>query len=231
MSVLGFTHAASGVSAWLAVTTLAGDRIPGGPLPATQVGLGVIVCAGAGLLPDLDHPQASVARTFGPVSAAASRLVNVVAGGHRQATHSIAAAVLAGLGAQAAAWAGGWAVWIVVFVLAGLGFRVLNLVPPGCPAGARHFVALAQAAAVVWVAAAVGVHAWAWLGLCVFIGCVAHLVGDSLTAGGVPWCYPWKHRFSLPVIGHTGNWVETRIAAPLIIAAGVGCALWRAWPG
>ena len=36
---------------------------------------GAIVCAGAAMLPDLDHPSATIAQTFGPITWGLSKAV------------------------------------------------------------------------------------------------------------------------------------------------------------
>ena len=95
---MGPSHAACGAAAWVALTAdytlkLADLTIPigWGVLPVGNAGVvtGALICAGAALLPDLDHPGGTVARSLPPLSGWLSRAVVRVAGGHRRATHSL----------------------------------------------------------------------------------------------------------------------------------------------
>ncbi|HEX7463066.1 MAG TPA: metal-dependent hydrolase, partial [Dermatophilaceae bacterium] len=83
------SHALTGAPAFLAFGAKAG-------LVSTAVG--AAVCAGAALLPDIDHPQSTMGTILGPVSETVARGVAVVSGGHRGATHSAVGV--------AAAWGG-----------------------------------------------------------------------------------------------------------------------------
>lgn len=85
--MMGRTHATSAATVWAATVCLA---------PAVDVhphwgaiSAGLLSTAGAGLLNDLDHPEATIAWTLGPFTRALAVLVNRVSGGHRHATHSL----------------------------------------------------------------------------------------------------------------------------------------------
>lgn len=95
---MGPSHAACGAAAWVALTAdytvnLVDLSIPigFGVLSVGNAGVvtGALICAGAALLPDLDHPGGTVARSLPPLSGWLSRIVVKVAGGHRRATHSL----------------------------------------------------------------------------------------------------------------------------------------------
>ena len=86
--MLGFSHATSGALGWFLAAPAVANLI-GQPLTAPELAVGAVACAGAALIPDLDHPQATIAWTFGPISKAAARLTALLAGGHRQGTHSL----------------------------------------------------------------------------------------------------------------------------------------------
>lgn len=110
-------HALSGAALGLVGCQLA--QLGGATVTPATAFTASAVCAGAALLPDLDHPQASIARTFGPVSYRIARITNATSsviyartktvrdisrdGGHRGVTHTLAFAVLAGAGAGALA--------------------------------------------------------------------------------------------------------------------------------
>ena len=113
--MMGPGHAVSGAAVGLYAATLARDTgLLDIGVPATL--LGAALCAGAALLPDLDHPNATVARAFGPASAALARGLNAASaavyratktavdedrdGGHRGLTHT--GVFAAGLGGAVA---------------------------------------------------------------------------------------------------------------------------------
>lgn len=109
--MMGPGHACSGAAVGLYAATLARDLglLDIGPA-ATMTG--AALCAGAALLPDLDHPNATVAKAFGPASVALARVTNETSsavywltktdvdedrdGGHRGLTHTGAFAVVLG---------------------------------------------------------------------------------------------------------------------------------------
>jgi len=83
-SMMGKSHALSGSVGWLAgcaVLNLAGH--PPRPLPVVA---GAIVSAGFALLPDIDHPSSTVARTLGPLTRLVSRIVSGLSAGFGRAT-------------------------------------------------------------------------------------------------------------------------------------------------
>ncbi|MEO3784782.1 metal-dependent hydrolase [Actinocorallia sp. B10E7] len=79
--MMGRTHALSGAALFSAGT------IPLG-LPWHQVLIGAVACAGAAVLPDIDHHSSHIARTFGPLTRGFAWGVGKVSGGHRNGTHS-----------------------------------------------------------------------------------------------------------------------------------------------
>src|SRR4051812_44028754 len=119
--MMGPAHSLSGAAAWLVTGAVAaglGHRMPG----PTPVG-GALICAGAALVPDLDHKAATISRAFGPFSRILCGLTDAVAhatyratrkkgdprrsGGHRTLTHTWLWALLLGSGCSAAAVYGG----------------------------------------------------------------------------------------------------------------------------
>src|SRR5699024_6283746 len=110
--MMGGHHAVSGAAAWLAVTGSAtiGDRALGAgmlDLTGPEVLAGTVVATGAALLPDIDHPSATIARSAGAISRLASSAISSAAG-HRGATHTLLAVAvftLAGVMAGRADWA------------------------------------------------------------------------------------------------------------------------------
>ncbi|MDO4919852.1 metal-dependent hydrolase [Kocuria sp.] len=96
--MMGPSHAACGAAAWVALTGtytvhLADVSLPVGlglmPVGNPGVLTGALICAGAALLPDLDHPGGTVARSLPPLSTWLARGIARISGGHRRGTHSL----------------------------------------------------------------------------------------------------------------------------------------------
>lgn len=79
--MMGLTHAGSGAAVGAAAAAAL-------QLPPGQAAVFAALCAGGAVLPDIDHPDSSVARSLGVLTRVFARLVNLVSGGHRNGTHS-----------------------------------------------------------------------------------------------------------------------------------------------
>jgi hypothetical protein len=208
-----------------------------------QIVAGTVVATGASLVPDIDHPSSTAARSLGPVTRIAARFVSYLSDavrdgtcgccdtpgthGHRTLTHTALFAVAAGAGISAAGWRWGTtAAAIVVGVAAGL--AVLGLL-------ARRGVWLT--AALAGTAAGLSVHwlggdGWWWLGVPAGWGVLCHAVGDGLTESGVPLWWPlrisgcrWKRVGSPKWLRFkTGGWFERLLSVAMV--AGGGFAGW-----
>lgn len=248
--MMGFSHAVSGAAVWVAVTT----TMPGvgiAPLDPLGVLTGAAVCAGAALLPDIDHPSSTVATAL-PGGRVVAGAVSGVTGGHRGGMHS----VLAVIGAILAAVALSFLVWTPpgweqqLAVGPAIAAAVCIAVGTKCLRIARGWFAswtigaLSAAALMWWFPDQFG-----WLPACIGLGFVVHLVGDTLTTGGVPWLWPvmprrpvafrrtllitrlWpgRGRFALPVLGNAGSWREwiLTVALGLFAATGIVAAAVR----
>lgn len=98
MMMMGRAHALSGIAFSLAPAAAIPAAVGYGVLPSMAVFLAA-VCGGAAVLPDIDHPDASVSKTFGPATWVLSKVVNGVSGGHRNGTHSALGCALLALAA------------------------------------------------------------------------------------------------------------------------------------
>ena len=87
--MMGPSHAACGAAAWVALTgtytvQLADVSIPVGlglmPVGNAGVITGSLICAGAALLPDLDHPGGTVARSLPPLSGWIAKATSTLSG-------------------------------------------------------------------------------------------------------------------------------------------------------
>jgi len=200
---------------WLLIVPAAAGLVAA-PAEGKALLAGTIVAAGAALLPDLDHPESTVAHTLGPVSAGLSRGVSLLAGGHRQATHSIAFAVAAGLVTHFLAVWSDVAALLVFWAMAALAIKALHLTPPRMSSGKKAVFTAGLATLLAWLVNQYMPGDWWWLGWAVGLGAFLHLVGDGCTPGGVPLLWPWRKRMAIVVIPHTGHWLETKVLTPLM---------------
>jgi membrane-bound metal-dependent hydrolase YbcI (DUF457 family) len=236
--VLGRDHALSGA---LIFAALAPEMHVTGGYLAT----GVVLSAGAGVLPDIDHPDSSMALSFGFLTNSFSWLVEHVSGGHRHLTHAILGVTLFTAGALAA---GRYQLAGPHATLSHLAFS-WHLVPAGLfitllyasalralKVGGHHadLIAIAGAAATVYTGADL-IQLTQWhiplIGLATVLGCAAHIAGDELTHAGCPLLYPVsEHEFHLlprPLEITTAKIAETYVIFP-IVAIALGMALWHA---
>lgn len=201
---MGPGHAFSGAAAGFGAAYLAAAY--GMPVTTGTALLAAGLGAGAALLPDLDHPSATVARTFGPLTVAVAKGLNAVSsavydrtktrhdddrdGGHRGLTHTwVFAGVVGGALALAVDLWGKPVVIGALFVLLSLALR--GLAADWARRGGWIGVS-AIAAGLTWFAgfAVPAEQTGPWLGAVVTLGCLVHCWGDSLTLMGCPWLWP-----------------------------------------
>lgn len=225
--VMGPTHAMSGAAVGLGLAAVIPPGL-GGPssLPESLVWAGVV--AGAALFPDLDTPQSTVSRAFGPVTEGLSRLIGVASlsiyeatssrkdshreSGHRTFTHTALFAVLLGiLVAVAIASIGKNALIVTLFVFLGLALK--GLAEKWAKRETTFVVvsatAILTAAAYYFIPSETGSAA---LGLAVAIGCITHVLGDMITKQGGPLLAPL-------VVINGKRWWEVALPGPLRITA------------
>lgn len=223
---MGPTHALSAAGVFLAASFPVSHYVHHlGPLPAA---IGTLVAAGAGLLPDLDHPSATPARAFGPISHTAARIVSHLSGGHRHGTHSlIGTSITAAL--AIAAYLNIWALTAVIWLCMGLGIRALWRQPKNRPNGRldyRDVAGLIHAAVAFYVAYRL-THSGLDLSIvpaAVIIGYLVHLIGDSATESGVNWLYPFSRRRFRWASVDTGKAVELYVVVPALYV-GIGAVV------
>lgn len=224
---MGRQHALVAVLAGVGIAAL----IPSAPWPVR--GLAVLVCGGAGLLPDLDHPRATAARSLGLLTKLVAVAVDRIAvavyhatraegdsatrtGGHRTLTHTVPWSLLTGVAAGVLCLAGPVSGAVACALLGGLlslGLRV---------AGAT--LAAASGAVAWWVLTE---HSgwWPVVPVAVTVGCLCHIAGDFVTTSGVPIMWPLLRNgkrwdmVSAPVTFSAGDSIESVIVGPALIAA------------
>lgn len=219
--MMGRTHAASGAVLYLAVVPLLGAAGTG-PGPVSVLA-GAIAAAGAAMLPDLDHPQASISRSLGPITYLLAKSVERISGGHRHATHSLLGVLLGTAVAAGFSWAGGLPLGLYLAFLDALGLAAFHIqlirqpVPHtiGCLllGVALTTTALWRPPTMIAIATAVA------------LGIAAHIAGDCLTREGCPLLWPLtEHRFRLLSI-RTDSAIERLLIGPALMLV----ALWLAW--
>lgn len=225
--VMGPTHSMSGAAAGLAVAQL----LPaswGGVTSPQEAFVYAGIAAGAALLPDLDSPQATVSRSFGPLSLGLSHVVenisqsfvNLTRGpgddwcgnGHRTATHTVWFALLSGAAAALLIGIFGKPAAIgLLFVFLGLAIR--GLMPDWSKKN--------DWLVVTGISALLAVGAWVYvpttssavvMGSAVTVGVLTHLAGDFITKNGIPALAP------LVPVGRR-RWWDFGLPGPLRISA------------
>lgn len=217
--MMGKTHAATGVAAWLVGCGVAATQ--GVDIGVHHVLLGAGLTAYGAVLPDIDMPRSNVALSLGwPTRILATIIARFGAwfhattrlpkdrrdeDGHRTITHTLlfCAAVTAAVGALGR-YGGLWAP--LVFVLVAVATAARSLLAPSkrqsrvrvkkiFGKGSRT---VRMSKPVMFGLAATGVmwmwpppSGW-WLGVAVGGGCLVHNLGDSMTNTGVPLWFPWE---------------------------------------
>lgn len=255
----GYSHALSGMLGWGFIATPS-MMMQVGPLdiptnwqlvsvtPAVYA-LGMIISPGMALLPDSDHHSGTIAHSLpglGPIpspTAVLCRIVGKISGGHRHGTHSIIGTILMvalvalltrftySISGHEIALGSG----ILTLFLVAFGLNALRVnIGKGSQKLNRWVFSLFVAGMVTWFFPE---HLEA-LPLLALVGILAHLIGDSLTVGGVPWFYPLKPKppewvkdkpiigrmwqsngwFALPILGKTESRREEVFAVLMSVA-------------
>lgn len=265
--MMGAHHAACGAAAWVAATTsitVPLDFIA--PGTETQLGLGLmdmgpagiitgaLVCAGAALVPDADHHNATIAHSLPPVSNAVCSGIGHISGGHRHGTHSIL-----GIAAFVAlAWLTGlWTTEVPGFGTAYIGAGILSVLLVAFAAKALKIIpdSMQKSPWAVGIAAGALIAFFSpeyeyWFPMVMGLGVIVHIVGDMMTTGGCNLVWPftikppkilhnipvissiWKPNgyFAIPILGNAGSWREWLLLVPIGAYAigGVGFVLLNA---
>jgi len=215
---LGHTHALSG----LVTGTAVGLYVASPPLThlarfsPEELVVFAGLTAGAAVLPDIDHPDSSLAHCFGFLTRAFATVIGTISGGHRHLTH----AVLGVAGFTALAWlavrhrgdlAGeiGLALFLALIIAGGLYAIAVR---------GHGADALAIAGAVALTVSGTGL---ALVALAVGLGCVTHVAGDMLTCEGCPLLFPFsRYHFRLlpgALAFTTGTWPELWVLDPALL--------------
>lgn len=226
--MMGHSHAVSGVAIYAAVTLPLplGLGLTTGNEPGALL-LGALLAGGAALLPDWDHPQATISYSLPPLSNLAAAGISTVSGGHRRGTHSLLGLLIASALAFALAHLvvpisdhpSHLGAGILTGFLTTLAAKALHLFPRN-----GYLVNWAVGIGAGALVATTGPLSPLKLTLAVTIGYSAHLLGDAITTGRIKPLLPFNDiEFGLPLLGDTGSWREHLLttAMGLYVAAGI----------
>lgn len=229
--MMGVGHATLGVATWCVAAPLVVEAT-GNEITAGTLLMGAIPVAGAALIPDIDHPNGSIANSGGPITRAIARCASFFSGGHREGTHTLPFFALVAAAAFLTVWAGNmWAAIGWYFVLAAFGAQALAKTAlhqkfnrqwkkrTGLFAKAYCWAfALAATVGAITVYGRDDAQAWWWLPFAVLIGHATHLVGDIMTTAGLDLGLGLpKVRF--PILGDAGSSREHLLTALLSVVA------------
>lgn len=223
--MMGYSHALSGAVAASAIYAFAPETL--GPTTSAAVISSALIVGGA-LLPDADHPNASAARSFPPLSNLAVLGISKISGGHRGYTHTfLGVGIFAALTYFACLWQVDiygrevypLAILLVAFCV-GLGLSTLRIVPKGT----GYLLGIA-AGYLAYVSPLPAITIAAFLAL----GCLVHLAGDVITTEGLKLFKPFSNfTVRLPILGNAGSVREKALdvvfllVTALLIAQGAG---------
>ncbi len=209
--------------------------------------LAIVIGGGYALWPDLDHPRAMAANTFGWISKGIAKLIDKLSifvyfgtkrrkdanrqGGHRTLTHTFAWA--AGSGATTYFLAPNiWANLTIVFIGLCLGLRGLFPKTTNNMGKVVLWITALTITSTMYVGY-IQVFTPLQLAIIVFVGSIIHCLGDCLTNSGAPLLWPlpirgqtW-YRFRLPIFStgsEKGNLIETwiKVVCTMLIVAVIG---------
>lgn len=219
------------------------SAITAAPLPLRL--LVVAVTGGAALLPDLDHPAATAARSLGIVTRLLAHLIDRVSlavyhataeggdpkerhSGHRLVTHTVPGCLL---------FASLVAASCLLHPIAGAACAALLVGLLGLGLKAFGGGAALTAGGVTWWTLDHSFGWWWVFPVATFTGCLIHIFGDTITNSGTPLLWPllrggrrWR-AVTTPVTFAAGEAVETAIVAPLLLVATLAASGWAAWAG
>lgn len=251
---MGHAHAISGAAAWVALAAPSPLGLALVDAPPGALAAGLVVTAGAALLPDADHHAGTIAHSLPPLSTALTRSVGAISGGHRHATHSLLGVAVAGALASALATmrlsvtlpALGspdptWTIWrwdihlphtagAPLTLQVGAWLITVLLVAFGVQALRLSRGWISSWALSLVISTFVVLHApdqlW-WLPASVTLGCAAHLVGDLLTEQGIPLLWPINPK--PPAVISSAQKAVVLVLALILAAATIGAVFAFGW--
>jgi len=211
--MMGKTHALSSAASAAAIWAFSRGVV--GP---AEVMIGGTVMIGSALLPDIDHPNSTTSKTFGPITQTFCVVIGKLTGGHRRGTHS-----LFGVGVLGALAEIGLmyrhspiAALLIVPMILALASMVRLFKIPG------YLDDLAPVPIVLGIVIMTSVPLW-YVPYALAAGCLVHIAGDLITKVKIPIFWPFsRSAYALGLI-KTNGIIERWIITPgclVIIAIG-----------
>jgi membrane-bound metal-dependent hydrolase YbcI (DUF457 family) len=218
--MMGKTHALTGLAGGMLGAYLAHVGIGEGIA-------GVALCAGAAILPDIDHPRSTVSNVYGPLTRGFCWIMTKLTGGHRRGTHSLPGIFALGVVAQ-----GG-----VTYRETIPGMVALSLIMILCLAGGIRLLKISGwIDDVLPIPVVIGVVCFTtvpltWVPIAVMLGCVIHVAGDMVTKTGCPLLWPFSQTNTKLGLFKTNGITERYVVTPLTIAVIIGMFVWMFYSG
>jgi membrane-bound metal-dependent hydrolase YbcI (DUF457 family) len=214
--MMGRTHALTGVAAGIAVTY-------GITLSVPAAIAGTFICAGSALVPDIDHKDSTITKTFGPITKIVSFVVRKISGGHRIGTHSFlgiaAIGAMAQYGVQNRYTLPG-AILLCFLMCLAIGGAVRLLRIPG------WFDDLAPIPVVIGIVRFTHISL-DMVPLAIMLGCLIHVAGDVATKGGCPLWWPFSFKRIKLDLFKTDGFTERWIITPVVIVCIFAGIFWK----
>lgn len=215
--MMGKAHALTGIAAGLGMTLYAAE------FPVSDVVIGTAVCAGAALLPDIDHPNSTISKTFGPLTGGLSWVMNTITGGHRRGTHSLPGIFLMGIGTQAAVMyrettAGKVALCLILSLLMSALVRLLHI-----PGWFDDFIPIPIVAGIVCLTSV----PLDIVPVALMAGCLVHVVGDIMTKTSCPIFWPFSKSGVKLALFKTNGPFERYVVVPATVLGIVAEIVWK----
>jgi membrane-bound metal-dependent hydrolase YbcI (DUF457 family) len=204
--MMGRSHLLLGAAGFLAIEAVLPSFV-GPHLDTADLASGTLVCCGMAMLPDIDHPSATLARCLPPVSTAVSHFVHTVAGGHRRGTHTIWCWALISILVY-------WALKLPSGPFVALGICIFSsLLMLRVLTESEGLVCLLLAGVLGGAAVLATGTNTTWIVHAVIIGFGLHLLGDLVTTEGIPPFFPLPPNIAIPILGSTDHWRERSVGA------------------
>lgn len=224
---MGVNHAVYAAGAWTLTWPHLGS-LPGGVstvdtsdpvlLAATAA-----IAAGAGVIADLDHPDAAASRHFGFLSKGLAKATAKAADGHRAGTHTFVFAAALATVFAVVPYAGEVGRWVAAVYAGFCGSVGLALVAPKLSVRTWMVFDLASAGLAGW-------YTWRYFGRVAPVlpwiaggGIVVHIACDVVTKGGVPFLRPFtRRRFALGLfrVGGAGEKAASVLGVGMLAVGG-----------
>lgn len=217
--MMGRNHVLVGMAGWLVAAPPLAAAF-GMPLTAGEIAAGTLLCGGTALLPDIDHPNSTVAHTLGPITQGLCSVVGAISGGHRQKTHTLVFAAGMGVATYFLLHLGWPAIFGLFFLCGAWAIRLLG--PKKIKYSLFGIGIPVIAGALAWYIANTFSPQW-WMVWAVAGGSLMHLAGDIVTKGGVPLLWPLPGRIGFGIM-QTDGFIE-QILTPVLIVV----VLWLSW--